>query len=525
MATSCAPALVAPINTGGLLTRSFTNYSQSTVVSSERLMTSKMPEVVHRVDAPKQTSRHDTNNSSRVNSASNLNKSIVVVPSNYSAQANSNTKDVTKPTVVYSANVAKQTRNYPAKNINNTPTSAAIEPRATGIPKVTESAVSEMRNVTFVTPEQHQAASITSQTVVTTPTKSTTSATKVMTARQRRALAKKERKENKRILAEQTTKRTFKRTPNNDYSVKSTPESTKTEIRTTTSIAPTAMIDAARVTDAKVMDTPASPSFFGAPTETSREPEAVAPPVHNFKPLEIEHVKYSYYDPFGKNNNRFIVILNEQRFCYPIRGKYLSGYGPRGRSMHTGLDIKGQLNDTLRAAFAGTVRMSKPYSGYGNCIVIRHKNGLETLYSHNNRNLVKVGERVLSGDPIALIGRTGRASTEHCHFEVRIQGQHINPALILDYQNHRLRGGVLVITKQSSGKIVATNRSSGSSSETYDNDDSETITSAASLHTVRSGDTLSGIAVRHGTTITKICTLNNIDRDAILSLGKRLKLR
>ena len=252
---------------------------------------------------------------------------------------------------------------------------------------------------------------------------------------------------------------------------------------------------------------------------------------------------------FGQGNNRFVVVLDEQRFCYPYPGKFLSGYGPRGRSMHTGVDIKGVRNDTIRAAFAGTVRMSKPYSGYGNCVVIRHKNGLETLYGHNSRNLVRVGDAVQAGDPIALIGRTGRATTEHCHFEVRVQGQHINPALILDCQNHKLRTGVLAVTRQSNGRILAANRASGlapsQATDVEDTGSPSTVaagggetrlassskassggsTPAASVYTVKSGDTLWGIARRFGTTVSKLCSLNNLDREATLPLGKKLKLR
>ncbi len=296
------------------------------------------------------------------------------------------------------------------------------------------------------------------------------------------------------------------------------------------------------------------PEFIRTPAEentvvvagTDDATVAVAPPKHAFKPLETEHVKFSYYDPFGEGNNRFVVVLHEQRFCYPYRGRFLSGYGPRGRSVHTGVDIKGVKNDTVRAAFAGTVRMSKFYSGYGNCVVIRHKNGLETLYGHNNVNLVRVGDEVRAGDPIGLIGRTGRATTEHCHFEVRVQGQHINPALILDYQNMKLRSGVLAVTKQANGQILAINRASGLAPSTgMDTEDTGTAVASAtsvsatkssggntsasgttpSVYTVRSGDTLWGIARRFGTTISKLCALNNLDREATLPLGKKLKIR
>lgn len=102
--------------------------------------------------------------------------------------------------------------------------------------------------------------------------------------------------------------------------------------------------------------------------------------------------------------------------------------------MHTGVDIKAVPNDTIRAAFSGVVRMSKPYSGYGNIIVIRHYNGMETAYAHNSRNLVTVNDVVKAGDPIALAGRTGRATTEHLHFEFRVANQALNPSLLLEHR-------------------------------------------------------------------------------------------
>lgn len=99
------------------------------------------------------------------------------------------------------------------------------------------------------------------------------------------------------------------------------------------------------------------------------------------------------------------------------------------------------------------VTRSGPYFGYGNCVVIRHANGLETLYSHNSRNLVKVGDKVKAGDPIGLTGRTGRATTEHCHFECRVNGHTFDPALIFDHLNKSVRMDMVTFTKRSNGSV------------------------------------------------------------------------
>ena len=146
-------------------------------------------------------------------------------------------------------------------------------------------------------------------------------------------------------------------------------------------------------------------------------------------------------DPF-KGGSKFVLKLSEiteGQWCYPLSGaKVISPYGQRGGREHSGTDLKTKPNDPILAAFEGVVTMSQVFYGYGNCIVIRHENGLETLYSHNSKNLVKVGDRVKCGQRIALTGRTGRATTEHLHFEVRVNGRPYNSAMIFDHQSHRL---------------------------------------------------------------------------------------
>ena len=122
----------------------------------------------------------------------------------------------------------------------------------------------------------------------------------------------------------------------------------------------------------------------------------------------------------------------------------------------SGTDIKTCAKDTIRAAFDGVVRMSKPYYAYGNIVVIRHANGLETLYSHNFKNLVKAGDVVKAGQAIGLTGRTGRATTEHVHFETRINGQHFNPNLIFDLKERTLRKERIKCTKNGSKIVVKT---------------------------------------------------------------------
>lgn len=129
-----------------------------------------------------------------------------------------------------------------------------------------------------------------------------------------------------------------------------------------------------------------------------------------------------------------------QWWSYPLPGaKVISPYGSRGGRRHMGVDLKTVNKDNILAAFDGEVVFSGPFSGYGNLIRIRHDNGLETYYSHNSKNLVKVGEQVKAGQVIALTGQTGRASTPHLHFETRIGGQAVNPNRFFDHQTYSIR--------------------------------------------------------------------------------------
>lgn len=166
-------------------------------------------------------------------------------------------------------------------------------------------------------------------------------------------------------------------------------------------------------------------------------------------------------DPFGGGTKFSLNFanLNPDEWCYPLpSAKVISPYGRRGRRNHTGVDIKTKPNDNIMAAFDGVVTMSQNYSGYGKCIKIKHPNGIETLYSHNSKNLVKVGDHVKAGQVIALTGRTGRATTEHLHFECRINGQPFDPAKIFNHANHAIRMEKLTFTKRGRGVSITTER-------------------------------------------------------------------
>jgi murein DD-endopeptidase MepM/ murein hydrolase activator NlpD len=265
-----------------------------------------------------------------------------------------------------------------------------------------------------------------------------------------------------------------------------------------------------------------------------KEAEETIAPIR-FTASQSEHVRLTDYDPFG-SRDELTISLSElgRHFCYPYPGNRISDYGMRGRSMHTGVDIKATPNDTIRAALSGVVRMSKTYSSYGNTVVIRHPCGLETVYTHNANNLVGVNDIVRAGDPIALAGRTGRATTEHLHFEVRVMGEHFDPNLLLDTEARTIQPGTLRLRRQN-GRITASNSALPSKiSETVQavaprevpqTSPQRSTAEVPAVHTVQRGDTLYAIARKYGLTVEQLCGLNGIAREGILSLGQQLKLR
>ena len=177
----------------------------------------------------------------------------------------------------------------------------------------------------------------------------------------------------------------------------------------------------------------------------------------SFSAREMADVRVATPGLFAKGNHIYLHLdsLKDHEYAFPLPGgKVISAYGTRGG--HSGTDIKTCAKDTIRAAFDGVVRMSKPYYAYGNIVIIRHANGLETLYSHNFKNLVKAGDVVKAGQAIGLTGRTGRATTEHVHFETRINGQHFNPNLIFDLKERTLRKECIKCTKNGSKIVVKT---------------------------------------------------------------------
>lgn len=204
--------------------------------------------------------------------------------------------------------------------------------------------------------------------------------------------------------------------------------------------------------------------------------------------------------------------INCTSFVSPIdtEVKVTSKYGPRRRRMHRGIDLKVQIGDTIRAAFDGKVRIRNfERRGYGYYLVLRHPNGLETVYGHLSKFLVDVNTIVHAGDPIALGGNTGRSTGSHLHFETRFLGQAINPADIIDFDNMTPNFDVYVF------KNVKIN---GRKSNIYTSSDDQLV-----YHRVKSGDTLGKIARMYGTTVNELCRLNGLKSTSVLRIGQAIR--
>lgn len=222
-----------------------------------------------------------------------------------------------------------------------------------------------------------------------------------------------------------------------------------------------------------------------------------------------------------------IDVSNFHMPTAPSRVTSPYGYRRRFRRMHRGVDVKVQIGDTIYATFDGRVRIVKNQGrrkGYGLYVVIRHSNNLETVYGHLSKFLVEPDQDVKAGQPIALGGNTGRSTGPHLHFETRYMGYPINPAAIFDFANHTTHTDSYLFTKNT----YMNARDYTPSPSTYADAAPASEKSSdgrAKYYTIRSGDSLSRIAARNGTTVSKLCNLNGMTTKTTLRPGRKIRLR
>ena len=232
--------------------------------------------------------------------------------------------------------------------------------------------------------------------------------------------------------------------------------------------------------------------------------------------------------------------INLKHFCMPTPSRVVtSNFGPRWGRQHKGLDIKVYIGDTIRAAFSGKVRIVRyEAAGYGKYIVIRHPNGLETIYGHLSKQLVDENQEVRAGEVIGLGGNTGRSTGSHLHFETRLCGMALNPALMFDFRNQDVTGDFYTYNKRTydresreataargkvgNGGYMRDEVLGGATSDNILAQDGAVETEKL-YHKVQSGETLSSIATKRGVTVDQLCRLNHIRKNMKIRKGMILR--
>ena len=224
----------------------------------------------------------------------------------------------------------------------------------------------------------------------------------------------------------------------------------------------------------------------------------------------------------------FNIKFSDSIYTSPIERKKVitSHYGWRYRRAHYGIDIDLVTGDNVMAILDGKVRYVGYNRGHGKVIVIRHFNGLETVYAHLSKKLVKVNDTVLKGEIIGLGGNTGNSRGSHLHLEVNYKGNHINPEYLFDFSEKNIvRAKNIWVTKN---WVTAYNHSTKHQSNivvcnTY-NEAIQSEVKQKQLYIVKRGDTLSRISNKHHVTITSICKTNAIRKTSTLRIGQKLIL-
>ena len=213
---------------------------------------------------------------------------------------------------------------------------------------------------------------------------------------------------------------------------------------------------------------------------------------------------HPYSNKLSQNDESLELVLEDslRSFVYPKKGPITSYFGD-GRN-HNGLDIDLEVWDTVVSSFDGVVRIARHHGGYGRVVVVRHFNGLETLYAHLHRIKVKSGETVKAGQLVGLGGSSGKSTGSHLHFECRFKGKPLNPTHFIDTKHNILINDTVVLKKTKWSYSV--------------------VPKGIKYHSVQKGEFLYLIAKQYGTTITQLCKLNGLSRNGILRVGQKLRI-
>ena len=221
------------------------------------------------------------------------------------------------------------------------------------------------------------------------------------------------------------------------------------------------------------------------------------------------------------------LVDSLKSYHYPFKGRVTSKYGPRRSRIHQGTDIDLETGDPVYATFDGRVRVTTYVrGGYGNLVILRHDNGLETYYGHLSEISVEPNEWVTAGQVIGKGGNTGRSTGSHLHFEMRYKGHTFDPERLIDFSTGTLRRETFLLKRTYFSPYSRFTQDFDEEIQS-DEEDKRIAAEAAAIkyHIVKRGDTLSRIAVNNHTTVTKLCQLNGINRNSVLRIGQRIRVR
>jgi hypothetical protein len=223
-------------------------------------------------------------------------------------------------------------------------------------------------------------------------------------------------------------------------------------------------------------------------------------------------------NPYGlnlkeKKDSTFLTLFHDVQcdYAHPTCGEITSEFGFRRTRYHYGIDINLETGDEVLAVFEGTVRVARYSPSYGYYVIVRHLNGLETLYAHLSQINVSAGKYIQAGDRLGLGGNTGHSRGSHLHFEVRFLGQQINPRDVISFENYTCSTKELCISPANFDYLRKVEKQKAEVSK-------------RKYHKIRKGDTLSKIARKNRTTVSKLCKLNRMSKKTKLRPGKRIRV-
>ena len=221
------------------------------------------------------------------------------------------------------------------------------------------------------------------------------------------------------------------------------------------------------------------------------------------------------------------LVDSLKSYHYPFKGRITSKYGPRRGRVHQGTDIDLETGDPVYATFDGRVRVTTfVRGGYGNLVIIRHDNGLETYYGHLSEISVKPNDWVTAGQVIGKGGSTGRSTGSHLHYEMLYKAHTLDPERLIDFATGTLRRETFLLKRTYFSPYSRFTQDFEEEIQS-DEEDKRIAAEAAAIkyHIVKRGDTLGRIAINNHTTVTKLCQLNGIKKTSTLRIGQRIRVR